>query len=316
MKSALSTLRRRSLSTFSLVLGLGAAGAATPALAKDDGSFSHAFQEPASQRAVFHVSGSAVSQGDVQGNAFLDRVEYSDGSRHEQFYRPAWAGNFQGRGGQGERVRVRGGDHIAVPPGQEARRGLRYLGGFADGGKDKHWSAEDMLAFGEGVRAAFADRNLNHYLDMTRDPDFSLDIAFERPVKDDDPAISDVRGELLYFERGNAGGNSWLTFQAIDRDGQPLGPPLAISPEETFFTTPQVAVYSRWQTFGGLAIDVSRLGVPEVRYLRIRKTRDGDDGYDKSLKKARGQNVDRSPDLKLMAVITDPADLEPLAHYD
>lgn len=148
---------------------------------------------------------------------------------------------------------------------------------------------------------------------MTSTPNFGFTIVFEQPVRDSDPEKSDLRGELLYFERGSGGGNSWLTMQAVDEDGNALGPALAIGPQETFVTTPAFDAVVNNQQLGGLAIDVSRLGVDEVQFLRVRRTQpSNDDGYVSGV-----SGADFQPDFKLMAVITHPEDLtQTQALYD
>ena len=131
-------------------------------------------------------------------------------------------------------------------------------------------------------------------------------------MRDDDPTVSDAHGELLFLERGREGGNSWLTMQAVDAFGVPLGPELAVSPEETYPTTPVFSVRTASQKIGGLAIDVSRLGVPAVQYLKLSETRAEDPGYEPLYT----TGIDFQPDFKLMAVITHPDDIAPPYGYD
>ena len=59
---------------------------------------------------------------------------------------------------------------------------------------------------------------------------------------------------------------------------------------------------------GGTAIDVSRLGVTEFKYLRVSTTDQSDPQY--------AWGGDRNPDFKLMAVITDPAQISMSATND
>lgn len=282
------------------------AGLTTPA-ANAQSQFAYDFQVPASQRATFNVSGAATN-GDMQGDAFLSSVVYPDESKFTEYYSPVNVSSLFGQQNQGRNIKIRGGSNITdgVP-------GEFTLGGFAKGKKKNRITAKDIDAFEITLREVFANKNLNNYFDMSGSPDFGFTISFELPVKDDDPDNPDVRGEILFFERGSGGGNSWLTMQAVDEFGTALGPALAISPEETFLTTPQFAVLNSSQKIGGLAVDVSRLGVSEVQHLRVRRTQTSDDGY----KTVSRGGVDFQPDFKLMAVITHPDHLTILgALYD
>ncbi len=252
-------------------------------------SFPHSFQMPLSQKADFNVRGPAT-RGDLQGNAFLEEVVYSDGKSFTEFYTPRQVHDLMVEPGGEDDFRIRGGLNIT-----QGRPGLISV-----------WGAGGTEAFKKLMVEVIANRNLNNYIDISRtSPDFSVTIEFRRPVRDDDPLSSDLRGELLYLERGTNGGNSWLTMQAVDEKGVPLGPPLAISPEETFPTTPVFSVDQPSQQIGGLAIDVSRLGVSEVRFLNVRRTAATDDGYAPIFR----AGIDFHADFKLMAVITHPDDL-------
>ncbi|MEM9915409.1 MAG: hypothetical protein AAF911_10645 [Planctomycetota bacterium] len=295
--------------TTSRPLGLTAAAllltASGPAWGQSE--FAYDFQIPASQRATFNTSG-AATLGDMQGDAFLSSVVYPDDSEYTEYYSPVNVWDLYGQAGQGKKIKIRGGSNITDGvPGQYT------LGGYATDSSSNTITDDDVDAFEDTLREVLANKNLNNYFDMSGSPDFGFTISFELPVMDDDPDNSDVRGELLFFERGSGGGNSWLTMQAVDEDGNALGPALAISPEETYLTSPEFAVLNSSQKIGGLAVDVSRLGVSEVQHLRVRRTTTSDDGYTPV---SRG-GVDFQPDFKLMAVITHPEHLTLLqALYD
>lgn len=277
---------------------------AGPAAAQSLGYFSHDYQVPATERATFNVSG-AATEGDMEGDAFLSSVVYIDDSQFTEYYTPVNVSDFLGEAGKGKKLAIRGGDNIT-----EGIPGLHFVGGFADGTKRDAISEEDIEMFEVSLRRVMANKNLNNYFDVAGGTHgFDFIISFELPVMDNDPDNPDVRGELLYFERGTGGGNSWLTFQAADENGNALGPALAISPQETFPTSPIFSVYRSSQKLGGLAIDVSRLGVSEVQHLRVRQTRTSDDGYGSI---SRG-GVDFNADFKIMAVITHPDHLTTLA---
>ena len=126
--------------------------------------------------------------------------------------------------------------------------------------------------------------------------------------KDDDPDPDDF-GEILYFERGAGSGNSWLKMQAVDETGAPLGPWLVVGPNETLQTTPETVVYRSDQKMGTTSIDVSRLGVSELSYLRISNDVTGESAYT--------GGGDQSPDFKIMIVMTDKEQLaEAMGMFD
>lgn len=283
---------------------LAAALLAAPAAAGSHGYFSHEYQVPATERATFNVSGAATS-GDMEGDAFLSSVVYIDDAEYTEYYTPVNVSDFLGEAGKGKKLAIRGGDNIT-----EGVPGLHFVGGFADGTKRDAISEDDIEMFEVSLRRVMANKNLNNYFDVAGGTHgFDFIMSFELPVMDDDPDNPDVHGELLYFERGTGGGNSWLTFQAVDENGNALGPALAISPQETFPTSPVFSVYRSSQKLGGLAIDVSRLGVSEVQHLRVRQTRTTDDGYGPISR----SGVDFNADFKIMAVITHPDHLTTLA---
>lgn len=299
--SCFSAGRNRVLPAVAAAVGLaGGLGATLPAAAQVPAPWGADFQVPMSQAAIFSVGGAAV-EGDLEGDAFLREVIYPDGSGFTRFYTPADVTDLFVEAEHGEEVTLRGGSNI-----RDGLPGLRTLGGFAEGVSRPTISEADVAAFSTAARDVLATRNLNNYIDLAGSPDFALTIHFERPVRDDDPEGPDVRGEILYFERGLGGGNSWLTFQAVDAEGAALGPALAVSPEETMLTVPPFSVIDELQQIGGLTIDVSRLGVAEVQHLRVRRTTSSDDGYAMIVR----ERIDFHPDFKVMAVITDPQDLE------
>ena len=263
------------------------------------------YQAPVGGVATFNVSGPATEVGgtveDENGDAFLDSVEMPDGSVFTQYYRPVAVQGFAFTQCQGDAIAVKGGANIT-----EGMPGTHLLGDMVDDGATAEFTNDDVAAFSELVRDTFANQNLNSYIDMGgEDPDFEFILEFDLVLKDNDPEPDDF-GELLYFERGRDGGNSWLTIQAVDANGDPLGPELAVGPCETVLTTPPVMVMgSNQQYFGAVAIDISRLGVSETSYLKVRKTLTTDSGYFDA-----GQSQeDFNPDFKFMAVITHPDQL-------
>ena len=154
---------------------------------------------------------------------------------------------------------------------------------------------------------AFNNNNLNNYLDSSSGITFSFIIEFDLVVKDNDAGPDDL-GEILYFERGSGGGNSWLKMQAVDENGAPLGPWLVIGPNETVQTTPVTTVTSSNGKVGTTAIDVSRLGVSEFKYLRVSNELNGEPAY--------AGGGDTQPDFKIMAVMTNQGQLSVVLNFD
>jgi hypothetical protein len=258
--------------------------------------YQHDFQRPYGQRAVFHVSGPATgSSPDVQGDAMIESIEYGSGEKREFFYKPVAVLDVE-YDGEPRHWSARGGHRCEV--------GLtdRHFFGAAEGSGDEV-SATDVEHFQATMLEAFDNNNLNNYVDLAgAGATFSFVIAFDRVVKDDDPAPDDF-GEILYFERGTGFGNSWLKLQAVDASGNALGPWLVVGPHESWHTTPKTTVMRVDQRIGAAAIDVSRLGVSEFQYLRISNDVAGEPAY-------QSDNGDLQPDFKIMAVITDEKQLQ------
>ncbi len=179
--------------------------------------------------------------------------------------------------------------------------------GDADGDQSSV-TAADIEAFRQDILRVLSNNNLNNYIGIEASGmEFSFILEFDMVVRDNDPGPDDL-GELLYFERGILNGNSWITLQAVDSSGVGIGPPLLISPHETSATTPRTYIFDTDQQMGGTAIDVSRLGVTEFKYLRVSTTDQSDSQY--------AWGGDRNPDFKLMAVITDQAQISLSATND
>ncbi len=261
--------------------------------------YDHDFQEPVGDPAIFNVVGDAVKDGpdhDSQGDAFLESVEFPGGKKFTQYYRPIAVTYFDAGDDTGRLLSVHGGSRIT-----EGISGKWFLGDSVDDGGSSIATDADVEVFSERLRHALASNNLNWYMDCGGNPVFEFILEFDLVLKDNDPEPDDF-GELLYFERGTAGGNSWLTLQAVDEHGNPLGPELAISPEATYDTSPPTQISHSSQYIGATSVDISRLGVSETRYLLVRSTRTTDSGH---YNVSRG-GIDYQPDFKFMAVITDP----------
>lgn len=259
------------------------------------------YQNQVGGLATFNVTGPATGASpNVQGDANLTSVVYPSGAQYIFFYKPVAVHDIQYTGTMNDwRVRA----------GTSTSSGLNgdYLYGAADGNSSDA-TDEDRDAFASLILRAMQSDNLNQYVDMTSSSNkFSFTIEFEHAVKDNDPDPDDF-GELLYFERGAGAGNSWLKIQAVDEDGHALGPWLVIQPAETVQTSPVTTVYNSTQTMGTTAIDVSRLGVSEVKYLKVSNDVAGESAY--------AGGGDMGPDFKFMAVITNHSHLAEVMVFD
>ncbi|MEE9405063.1 MAG: hypothetical protein V3V20_09220 [Algisphaera sp.] len=287
---------------------------ALPATFAQGDIYDHDFQKRVGDRAVFETSGPACEVNgqkvkNENGDAFLDAVKMPDGTVYTEFYRPVVVHDFTYKQGQGKDFMVKGGPLIT-----EGLPGKHVIGHMVKDGSVKKITPADASAFSDLLRDTFANSNLNSLFDIGgANPDFDFIIEFNIALKDNDPEPDDL-GELLYFERGRNGGNSWLTIQAVDENGAALGPALAISPYETLKTSPPVMIWAQHDQYvGAVEIDISRLGVSETRFLRVRKTLHSDSGWYDPADKA----IDYNPDFKFMAVITHPAHLAySRAQYD
>jgi hypothetical protein len=246
-------------------------------------------QRPRGAPATFHVAGPATGdRPDVQGDAVLAAVEYASGRTIVSLCRPVDVLDLH-YVGDPARLWVRGGTEISVGiPGD-------FAIGESDG-KLATLTPMDRLVFEGVVLGALQNDNLNNYVGLDDDESiFAFTIDFGSLVADDDPGPDDV-GELLCFERGPGAGDSWLGLQAVDEAGAAMGPWLLVGPRDTLPTTPVVTVLRNGQTVGATSIDVSRLGVTQLRYLRVTNDVTAEPGY------TGGGDV--APDFKIMAVTT------------
>lgn len=273
-----------------LTLGLVATSAGSAVASEPAASYSHSFQRLHGQPATFFVSGPATGGSpDVEGDANLESVEYASGDVFYFFYKPVEVYDVAFTGDATQ---------WSVLAGARTTTDVRGRHMFAD--YDDSPTAVDQ--FGGLMLQAMNNNNLNNYVDLnSSSPRFSFTIAFDRVVKDNDENPDDF-GELLYLERGAGYGNSWLKIQAVDEDGNALGPWLVLSPAETVQTSPVTTVYRMDQKMGCTSIDVSRLGVTGLQHLRVSNDLPGEPAYT--------GGGDLNPDFKIMAVITDTDQLE------
>lgn len=256
-------------------------------------SYDYGYQAAVGSPAQFDMIGAATT-GDSEGDALIQSVTMPNGEVYSEFYRPVSITHFS-YSGDGRRFTAEAGSRCTV--GINTDTDLKD----ADGnGSSNTPSAADIEAMPPFILAALETENLNNYIDTSTNNGWQFVMKFDLPLKDNDEDSDDF-GELLYFERGSGGGNSWMTFLAVDENNNPLpgATPLAISPTETVLTTPRT-VLSGGQDMGAVAIDLSRLGVSETTYLRVMSSEAGVGGY------TSGEN---RADFKIMAVITHPEQL-------
>ena len=246
--------------------------------------------------AVFHVHGQATTgAAGMWGNAILDAVEFPTGDIFSDFVTAEEVTDFD------------------CPP-TYSDLGWSVSTGTACTTAEPGWfmlededgngvsiSDNDRELFNTRILDILNDRNLNSLVHL-KDPDASFVIKFGELIRDNDP-LMDNFGEVLYFERGTGAGNSTAYIQAVDEDGVGLGPIVTIDGDETLPTTPLATIGTPWapsmtdQTIGGATIDLTRLGVTTLRYLRV-------------------YNGTSDPDLKIFAVWTQPRVPDPVDIFD
>lgn len=259
--------------------------------------------------AIFRMSGPVIDGYDGRyGNAMLDSVEFPTGDVFNEFIMAKAITDFSYSGAGDGSIRV-----LTAHDSTVGDPGLFDLDDEDGNGSDISLADQDL--FNARILSAYQNRNLNSYFDLSCDCPFSYVIEFEEPVVDNDEN-ADGLGEILYLERGADAGNSWLLLTVVDESGNTLGTPVAIAPEETISTSPPTLL-GRYNTNGTLrtgtqemgcaAIDLSRLGVSEMRFLRVSTPPPGLYGY---------TGGERAPDGKIFVVMTTPRAPDPLVFFD
>lgn len=282
----------RSVLGFAAAYGIVAAAAANPA------NYQYSWQEPYGSPAQFFVTGgSTAPSSDPEGDAFLETVLYANGDSYLHFYHVVDVTDMT-FSGNASKIKMRAGTNTTVGPnyGQITLPEMD--------GNPANVNQNDRNIFRARALEAMQSRQLNNYVSTDDNAsNYTLILHFDEMVRDNDPN-PDEFGELLYFERGNGDGNSWIKMRAVDEDGDPLGPWLVIGPDETVQTTPFATIGTITQTMGTTAIDVSRLGVTEFQHLQISSDTTGEPAYT--------GGGDQNPDFKLIAVITNNQQLTEL----
>ncbi|MEO1007500.1 MAG: hypothetical protein AAFX79_02950 [Planctomycetota bacterium] len=236
--------------------------------------------------AIFHMSGPATEgRSGMWGDAILESVEFPGGETFSDFVTARAVTDFQ----CASSYRGLG---WSVSTGTECTTGdPGWFKVQAEDGDSSDITDEDRELFNQRVTEVLNDRNLNSLVHL-KSANASFIIEFNETIHDDDPEFDNF-GEILYFERGTNAGNSTAYIQAVDEDGNALGPLVMIDGDETLPTTPIVTIGTPWathltnQTMGGATVDLTRLGVESIRYLRV-------------------TNGTSDPDFKIFAVWTRP----------
>lgn len=258
----------------------------------------------ASAAPVFRVSGPATNDN-PDGNAWLNRVNYGGGLVLEstQFVYPSRVAGLQYNGGVGEMRVIAGSD--TTHPGT---KGVTTLEGMD--GDSGSISTTDIRRFQNQILDAFSNNNLNHLFDIIpSDRQFRFHVHFDQPIVDND-AGPDNFGEVVYFERGGNGSNSFI-WLAIGSNNKIVGKPYLVDPDTTLSPTPtnRPAFIRSYDPQGnpqgvqqveGLALDISEaFGVTELSAIRVMSVQDyqGLDGFTGWI-----NGEDDAPDMKMFAV--------------
>lgn len=243
----------------------------------------------------------AVWTSGPRGHSILRYIDFGNGFLYEQFIYVKSVENFEHEGSPGS-------SRIVAGPESEAHSPKHRLGN-ADGNPDDVTSF-DRDAFADSIRLCFRNSNLNNCLDNNgSEPYFSFEMTLDRELRDNDIEPDGI-GEIIYFDRGPTGANSFMIIEAIDADGNVLGNPLLISPADLAETTPKAESgtfdddlnYSnKSEKFGAVSIDLSELGVQRVSRLRVRQPSVGELGLSEA---DLTGNIDLAPDFKLLFIQT------------
>lgn len=277
---------------------------------------------------IFHVSGPATTAGGHEGDALLTGVSFGSASfGADDFIYTANVSNVTYTGALGQ-FRIASGPKTSKTDPDPRVNTTSFQPIETLDGDGTSVSAEDRRLFANEIRDAFRNRNLNNYVDLI-DPgeSYALTVTFASELVDNDPGADDDVGELLYFERGFGGSNSYVMI-GLDNDGQPVGSPLTVMAgqvvidprDESRFSplalTPrtEVSIYDSAgnvigaQEMEGLALDLSEaFGVDRIRSVRVSVPPGELVGV------GPGGHYDTAPDIKLIGLDTGGGVPEPAA---
>jgi hypothetical protein len=264
---------------------------------------------PGSSEAIkptFHVSASNGAKGDV----IVSKMEIGKGLMYEQFIYATKVENFQYEGETGA-MRVVKGDNVTTA----GRTGTLE----AMDADPRSVSTKDRELFSALMLESLRNVNLNHFVDLRRDVRWSMDVSFDVLIEDNAPKADGVP-EIVFFERGAGGGNSCLTIEALDAQGNVIGTPIALTSADGVHTSPMASVgtfddalrQSGSQEMTGVALDLSLLGVTHASKLRLRTPVKGDRTTDGG----SWQSGELQPDFKIVIVQTKHVQVPTWHDYD
>ncbi|MCU0688929.1 MAG: hypothetical protein MUE97_04210 [Phycisphaerales bacterium] len=178
----------------------------------------------------------------------------------------------------------------------------------AQDGNPHNITTADKQAFNADIRAAFANNNLNNFLDITGGHEWKFEMHFASAIRDNNNG-NDNAGELMLFERGSGGANSYFVLQPLSLTGQAIGKSYLVTPEAMQRLSPSrdLPIFDNngnvagQQTVEGLLLDLSRdLGVTSLSKLLVRSARAGDAGFPAHLP----HGTDIHPDFKIIGIPT------------
>jgi len=235
-----------------------------------------------------------------RGDVMLKAVDFGHGLVFNRFIYASEITDFQWSGPTGK---------LRITVGPDVTEDAESFKLESGDGNDSNITQTDFDVFNAHAAAAFQSSNLNHFVDINSaaGAEFSCIVHFERAVKDNRWHDDEIP-EILYFERGTGGANSYLTIEAVDMDGNVIGNPLLLSPAVAIHTTPEARVatlnssldYNGWQTMTGVGVDLSHLGVDSIWRLRMRSPRPGDTDAEGNV----FTSGEISPDFKLCVIQT------------
>jgi hypothetical protein len=229
----------------------------------------------------------------VNADVLLDRIVFPDGVTvmHGDFVFPGQVLQMT-YGGPIDRFRIQNGALATV-----GQPGIAYIEDLDGNGSSV--SDSDRLLFAERMELAWSNRNLNNRTMLHAQSGYSFVVGLETRIWDSSFA-SDNRPEIFIFEDQ---GNSVMTLQALDDDLVPVGTPVEIRAVDITSIQPNKVWVGRWGNDGQpqsgtyeckvASIDLSRLGVTHVKWLKVTTAVSG--------------GGEASADLKIICVDTSPA---------
>lgn len=201
------------------------------------------------------------------GDVLIRRVVWADDREFEDFI---FASNVT-------EVEYEGGvNKLRTITGHEGSVGTPGVFPIQDEDGDGNTISEtDRQLFADRILGAWNHDNINSYIHRRSKEHFSCIVEYEETIRDNSP-LEDEIGELIVFE---VSGNSWLQIEAIDESGAVMGTPIVVG---NYKKVHPERLYTRKYADNGsplsgsyeiraLGIDLSDLGVNEVRFLRFSK---------------------------------------------